>query len=66
MPTHGFQRKAEQAVGNARRSVEKRRRIMQAWGLFCDNDAWKRLAQLPRDVEAEVIDIERRRPGIGA
>ena len=47
-------------------ALGKRRRIMQAWGLFCDNDAWKRLAQLPRDVEAEVIDIERRRPGIGA
>jgi integrase len=48
-------------------SAEKRRRIMQAWGLFCDrNDAWKRLALLPRDVEAEVIDIESRRPSIAA
>jgi integrase len=48
-------------------SVEKRRRIMQAWGLFCDrNDAWKRLAQLPRDFEAEVISIDSRRPGIAA
>jgi integrase len=48
-------------------SVEKRRRIMQAWGLFCDrNVAWKRLAQLPRDVEAEVIDIKSRRPSIAA
>jgi integrase len=48
-------------------SAEKRRRIMQAWGLFCDrNDTWKRLALLPRDVEAEVIDIESRRPGIAA
>jgi hypothetical protein len=48
-------------------SVEKGRRIMQAWGLFCDrNNAWTRLAQLPRDVEAEVIDIESRRPGIVA
>jgi hypothetical protein len=40
---------------------------MQAWALFCDrSDAWKRLAQLPRDVQAEVIDIESRRPGIAA
>jgi hypothetical protein len=47
--------------------VVARRRIMQAWGLFCDrNDAWKRLALSPRDVEAEVIDIESRTPGIAA
>jgi hypothetical protein len=40
---------------------------LQAWGLFCDRtDAWKRLARLPRDLEAEVIDIESRRPGIAA